>query len=350
MLALSSPFAMSLVNGLAPVNMPRAAVAMKAEIVLADKETEQAIMAVVNAEPAKTKSAAMCSQMAAANLRRITADEADGGSAAMGPPFTEASGLGWDVSTEPKNMEDMMALAIKQNPVVGFWDPLGIVTEETAPETIGWFRHAEIKHGRVAMAGFVGYCVHANGIYFPWDIQKTLDFGPGWFATKDLATVSFGDISAAGSPGDMWDALPTAAKVQIGCVIGFLEMHGENSLALEADGQKHYVRGGKPGYYPSFQGRYPHPVPLDLWDPFGFTKKLTPERKEKALIAEVNNGRLAMIGLFGLLSASKGLIVPGIDGLGLAPYAGEYMAPLTAADTALPFAADMAKVIGTLGY
>ena len=199
------------------------------------------------------------------------------------------------------------------------------------------------------MAGFVGYCVHANGIVFPWSLSGPLKFLPG---CENIPAVSFADISAAGGPGDQWDALPTAAKVQIGCVIGFLEMWGETSLALEADGEKHYVRGGRPGYYPKLTGRFPHPVPLNLWDPFGFTKKMNPERKEKALLAEVNNGRLAMIGLFGLLSASKGLIVPGLDGLGLDQYAGEYMAPLTAADAAigLPFVEDMAKLIGNLGY
>jgi len=246
---------------------------------------------------------------------------------------------------------DLEALAVKLNPVVGFYDPLGLADADFWGRgneyTIGWLRHAEIKHGRVAMAGFVGYCVHANGIVFPWNIQTAL---PQTSITSSLPTISFGDISAAGSPGDMWDALPTAAKLQIILVVGFLEMHGENSLALEADGQKHYVRGGKPGYYPSFKGRYPHPVPLDLWDPFGFTKKLSAERKEKALIAEVNNGRLAMIGLFGLISASKGLIVPGLDSLGLAKYGGEYMAPFTAADSVLPFVENMAKAIGTYGY
>merc|ERR1719271_1381486 len=153
---------------------------------------------------------------------------------------------------------------MKLNPVVGFWDPLDIVNENTAPETIGWFRHAEIKHGRVAMAGFVGYLVHAAGIHFPWNIQAPISGG----YTSGLPAVSFADISAAGSPGDMWDAVPTYGKLQILCVVGFLEMWGETSLALEADGQKHYVRGGKPGYYPSFKfpasmgggSRFPHPV------------------------------------------------------------------------------------------
>merc|ERR1719269_292855 len=284
MLSTVATASLSLLQGTAlPVNTRVSNILMKgSEIVLADKEVEAKIMSVVNAEPAKTKGAAMCSQMAAANLDRIRMDEEDGGSNPVGPPLTMATGLGWDVSTEPKNKADMIALAKKQNPVLGFWDPLGIVSDDVAPETIGWFRHAEIKHGRVAMAGFVGYCVHANGIVFPWNIQAPIAQSS---ITADLPAISFKDISAAGSPGDMWDALPTAAKVQIGCVIGFLEMHGENSLALEADGQKHYVRGGKPGYYPSFQGRYPHPVPLDLWDPFGFTKKMSAEREEKALIA-----------------------------------------------------------------
>jgi len=246
-------------------------------------------------------------------------------------------------SSEIKDAAGLKELAKKLNPVVGYWDPLNI--GETSPENIGWFRQAEIKHGRVAMAAFVGFCVQANGIHFPWNLQAPLGA-----INSDLATISFGDISAAGGPGDQWDALPTAAKVQILGAIGFLEMCGEASVLLEMDGQQHYVRGGKPGYYPNLKDKFPHPVPLTLWDPFGFTKKMTPERKEKALLAEINNGRLAMIGIFGMVSASKGLIVPGLDGLGLPQYSGEIMAPFSATNSDLSFVPEMLKVVGTLGY
>jgi len=250
----------------------------------------------------------------------------------------------WGADSDISDKAGMVALASKLNPTVGFWDPLGIVTEDTMPETIGWFRHAEIKHGRVAMAAFVGFCVQANGIHFPWNLQ-----GPFLGTNADTPVISFADISAAGGPCDQWDALPSSAKIQILGAIAFLEMWSESPVNLANAGTKHYVRGGKPGVFPSFEGN-PHPVPLNLWDPFGFTKKMSPERKEKALLAEVNNGRLAMIGIFGMISASKGLIVPGLDGLGLPQYSGEIMAPFSAVNSDLAFVPEMLKSVGTYGY
>ncbi len=236
-------------------------------------------------------------------------------------------------------------LAKECNPSVAFWDPLniaeGAIENGTEEATLGWFRHAEIKHGRVAMAAFVGFCLQSNGFVFPWALTG------GAFGGK---TTMFADIGAAGGPGDQWDALPVEAKLQIICAVGFLEVIGELSPVMEKNGQKHYVKGGKPGYYPPFKGFFndeywPHPLPLNLWDPFGFTKKMTPERKAKALVAEINNGRLAMIGIFGLISASKGLQVPVLDGLGIEPYSGEYMGPFVAGDgDKFPFIDFMSEV------
>ena len=138
---------------------------------------------------------------------------------------------------------------------------------------IAWYRHAEIKHGRVAMAGFVGYLVQSLGATWPGNLQTA--FKPGIPMVADLPTISFADISAAGGPPDQWDALPTAAKVQILLGVMFLELWGESSIGFEAAGKQHYMRGGQPGYYPPFGG-FP---PLNLFDPFGFTKKSSAEKK-----------------------------------------------------------------------
>ena len=57
--------------------------------------------------------------------------------------------------------------------------------------------------------------------------------------------------------------------------------------------------GGKPGKFPAFKDNLPHPVPFNLYDPFGFSKNRSEEAKARGLIAEINNGRLAMLGIFG---------------------------------------------------
>jgi len=228
---------------------------------------------------------------------------------------------------------ELETLAKKLNPVVGYWDPMNLVDYDQfsagQEASIGFLRQAEIKHGRVAMAAFVGYIVQSNGIHFPWALTTS--------------GVSYADISAAGSPPDQWDALPTASKVQILCFIGFLEICSESKYILEADGKAHYMSGGKPGAFPSIKNVMPHSVPFDLFDPFGLSKNASPEKKEKGLIAEINNGRLAQIGIMGFLAEQKVPgSVPAITGF-VKPYAGEVMAPFSASDTGLPFVADMLK-------
>merc|ERR1712072_1489044 len=96
---------------------------------------------------------------------------------------------------------------------------------------------------------------------------------------------------------------------QIIGAVGFLEFWSE--LGERTGGNPHYMRGGRPGDFPSFKENralLPHPVPLDLWDPVGFAAKATPEKKASSLVAEINNGRLAMLGIFGFLAESK---IPG---------------------------------------
>jgi hypothetical protein len=131
------------------------------------------------------------------------------------------------------------------NPGVGYFDPLNLADakfwEDTNEATIGFLRESEIKHGRIAMFGFVGYIVHANGIRWPWK-------GPWDSIPTDI------------SPQEMWDLQPYSAKWQIIGTIGFLEFWREGSHAIGDQGEAHYMRGGKPGFFPTFKG-LPTPCP-----------------------------------------------------------------------------------------
>jgi len=214
--------------------------------------------------------------------------------------------------------QELEDLAVKLNPAIGYFDPLGLGTADFWSQgneaTVGFLRHAEIKHGRVAMAAFVGYCVQSSGLHFGFPLSL-----------PEETNLAYADGL---SPPEQWDAVTPQGKFQILVFIGFLEFWSELGSSL---GDGHYMRGGKPGAYPEFPEKNVIPfTPLgipSLYDPAGFSKKRSEEAKERGLLVEINNGRAAMIGIMAFLVEQK---IPGAVPWGphLKAYAGEVMSPL----------------------
>ena len=132
-------------------------------------------------------------------------------------------------------------------PFEGIWDPLGCADFNFwglgNEATIGYLRHAEIKHGRIAMAGFLGFFVQSPGNFI------------GDIVSGDHAILPYRGYVAGCTPQEQWANIPMIGKLQILTAVGMLESYGEGAGFPES--YTHYTKGGQPGYYPPIKGRGP---------------------------------------------------------------------------------------------
>ena len=192
----------------------------------------------------------------------------------------------------------------------GFFDPLGL-SKSASDETLAWYRAAEIKHGRVAMAAFLGFIAQCTPL-----VSGEHQFLP------------YRGYVAGCTPQEQWDNIPVVGKLQILIAIGMLESYGEGAAA--GPEYTHYMRGGQPGFYPDIKGKNNGQIQINLYDPFGFGFRDKPaDKRARGLRSEILNGRAAMFGIMGFLAESK---VPGSVPIlskisGFPHYDGEVMAP-----------------------
>ena len=141
--------------------------------------------------------------------------------------------LGRTIGALPSPTDHMASTPAKQSltliPRAGFWDPFNLIAEGDFwglgnEATIGYLRHAEIKHGRVAMAAFLGFIVQSLPVVS----------GEHWFAP-------YRGYVAGVSPQEQWDNMPAIGKLQILVAIGMLESYGEG--AGNPEGYVHYCNG-----------------------------------------------------------------------------------------------------------
>eukprot|EP00573_Skeletonema_grethae_P007178 CAMPEP_0201696928 /NCGR_PEP_ID=MMETSP0578-20130828/8510_1 /ASSEMBLY_ACC=CAM_ASM_000663 /TAXON_ID=267565 /ORGANISM="Skeletonema grethea, Strain CCMP 1804" /LENGTH=219 /DNA_ID=CAMNT_0048182963 /DNA_START=65 /DNA_END=724 /DNA_ORIENTATION=+ len=144
---------------------------------------------------------------------------------------------------------------------LGLWDPLGLLKECEDYESFNDLREKEIKHGRVAMLAVVGYLTTAAGIRFPGaeDIPAGMASWGALLETKDGMNVLY----------------------QMGMFFVAAEIANREAPWT--------------GVTAEFPGDYRNGK-LDFgWDNF------SDETKMKKRAIELNNGRAAMMGIWGLV-------------------------------------------------
>jgi len=142
---------------------------------------------------------------------------------------------------------------------LGVYDPLGWLDSE--PEAFERRRAVERKHGRVCMAALVGQVVHANGIVFDGYISKS-------------SNLKFADIDTSCVGGKILGGLtdiPAAGLAQILALFALIELAWMPASQYDGD------------YGVGWFGE-------DIVDE---------EIKARKLNVELNNGRAAMLAVFG---------------------------------------------------
>ncbi|VEU39696.1 unnamed protein product [Pseudo-nitzschia multistriata] len=153
--------------------------------------------------------------------------------------------------------------ALGAQPPLGLYDPFGLIANGDQ-DRFDRLRYVELKHGRISQLAFLGNIITRAGVHLPGDIDQSGDafasYPNGW--------------AAVGA-----DGISRAGVYQIIAFIGFLELFVMKDVTGE---------GEFPG---DFRNGF-----IDFgWDKFDEATKL----KKRGI--ELNNGRAAMLGIFGLM-------------------------------------------------
>jgi hypothetical protein len=140
---------------------------------------------------------------------------------------------------------------------LGYFDPLGVCADGNK-ETFDRLRYVELKHGRVAMLGVVGYLVTKAGLRFP----GAEDIPSGWAAL---------------------DALPKSLWVQLFFTWGVMEAFNRDASDVHDIPASEFAGDFRNGF-------------ID----FGWDKQSDAWKRSKRSI-ELNQGRAAQMGMLGLM-------------------------------------------------
>jgi hypothetical protein len=179
------------------------------------------------------------------------------------------------------NVEDQLGV-LKP---VGFFDPLKLSKGITEEKFLRW-RTVEIKHGRVCMMAFLG---------FIW--QQGVGHLPGYLSNSE--GIKFSDVPNGVAA---ITAVPALGWAQILWFVGLIELGPFSLDTMKNPGQFDFFKPGKEDNPDGYPG-------------------LTDENRAAKLTIELQNGRLAMLGVLGILmgdvTAPGTMGLPTADGIGL---------------------------------